>query len=188
MTTDRLDTLTELTEKARHIVTAAAELMLSDELLDAGDLNSESEEKQLKIWDLLRMHNTCGSLLHTLLDVFDRIDAELYGAGRDRLEELRQHSTAPDQRSKGYTLEDGTQLADFARGLQNLTAEQLDNLTGEKEKSGAEILLKRSERQKVIAEILGNLRRLGVITDQQTAEQLDGSGDALPDQRGGAAQ
>lgn len=142
MTDNRLCALTDLTEKARSIAKAAAELMLSDELIDADDIDSKDEKRQLSVWEVLRTHNTCGSLLHVLLDLFDRMDAELDGADRDELEKL--HSPAPEQHSTAYTLEGGTRLADFARSLQKLTPEQL--------------------------------------------EQLDGSGDALPDQRGGAAQ
>lgn len=76
---------------------------------------------------------------------------------------------AQDQRSSaGYTLEDGTPLSEFARRLQNLTAEQLDNLTGEKENDAAERLLKRAERQEQIDRIIEKLRQLGLVTDQQT--------------------
>ena len=38
---------------------------------------------------------------------------------------------------KGYTLEDGESLADFARRVHNLTAEQLDDLTADEEKNSA---------------------------------------------------
>lgn len=81
---------------------------------------------------------------------------------------------AQDQRSSaGYTLEDGTPLSEFARSLQNLTAEQLDNLTGEKENDAAERLLKRAERSEVIAEILEKLRLLGLVTDQPTPDSRE---------------
>lgn len=44
---------------------------------------------------------------------------------------------ADDTDGKGYTLEDGESLADFARRVQNLTAEQLDDLTADEKKESA---------------------------------------------------
>ena len=44
---------------------------------------------------------------------------------------------ADDTDGKGYTLEDGESLADFARRIQNLTAEQLDDLTADEKENSA---------------------------------------------------
>lgn len=85
MTTDRLCELTDLTEKARHMTRAAAELMQADSLISCNDLHDGDEQKQLKIWDLLRTHDTCASLLFSLLDIFDRLDTEIDGAEQDEM-------------------------------------------------------------------------------------------------------
>jgi hypothetical protein len=44
---------------------------------------------------------------------------------------------AEDTDGKGYTLEDGETLADFARRIRRLTAEQLDDLTADEKKEAA---------------------------------------------------
>lgn len=82
-------------------------------------------------------------------------------------------TAADNTDGKGYTLEDGESLADFARRVQNLTAEQLDDLTADEEKKAEKQPLTQAERQEVIAEILENLRALGFVTDSD-----DGKGGA----------
>jgi hypothetical protein len=60
-----------------------------------------------------------------------------------------------------------------AAGQDPESAEQLDDLTGEKEKDTEKQPLTQAERQEVIAEILENLRALGLVTDSD-----DGKGGA----------
>ncbi len=91
MTTDRLCELTDLTEKARHMTRAVAELMQADSLLSCDDLHTDNKQKQLELWDLLRTHDTCASLLFSLLDIFDRLDTEIDGAAQDEMNAKKQN-------------------------------------------------------------------------------------------------
>lgn len=84
MTDERLCTLTDLNDKARSLAKAAAELMQADKLFSTSDLHTDDQQKQLELWDLLRLHNTCGSLLFSLIDIFDRVDAQLDAEDMER--------------------------------------------------------------------------------------------------------
>ena len=85
MTTDRLCTLSSLTEKARALTNAAAELMDADALVKPSYMDSGNYDQKAKAWDVLRTHDTCGFLLFTLLDILERIDAEINGAELDEM-------------------------------------------------------------------------------------------------------
>ena len=84
MTDKRLCTLTDLNGKARSLAKAAAELMQADEIFSTSDLHTNDQQKQLRLWDLLRLHDTCGSLLFSLIDIFDRVDGQLDAEGAER--------------------------------------------------------------------------------------------------------
>lgn len=85
MTTDRLCTLSSLTEKARALTNAAAELMDADALVKPSDMDSSEFDRKAKAWEVLRTHDTCGWLLLTLLDIFEHMDAEINGAELDEM-------------------------------------------------------------------------------------------------------
>lgn len=85
MTTDRLCTLSSLTEKARALTNAAAELMDADALVKPSYMDSGSYDQKAKAWDILRTHDTCGFLLFTLLDILERMDAEINAAELDEM-------------------------------------------------------------------------------------------------------
>lgn len=85
MTDERLCTLTELNDKARNLARAAAELMQADKLFSTSDLHTNDRQKQFELWDLLRLHDTCGSLLFSLIDIFDRVDGQLNAEDAERI-------------------------------------------------------------------------------------------------------
>ena len=85
MTTDRLCALSSLTEKARALTNAAAELMDADALVKPSDMDSSEFDRKAKAWEVLRTHDTCGWLLLTLLDIFEHMDAEINGAELDEM-------------------------------------------------------------------------------------------------------
>ena len=84
MNAERLCTLTDLNDKARSLAKAAAELMQADKLFSTSDLHTNDQQKQLELWDLLRLHDTCGSLLFSLIDIFDRVDGQLDAEDEER--------------------------------------------------------------------------------------------------------
>lgn len=108
MTDERLCTLTDLNDKARNLAIAAAELMQADKLFSTSDLQTNDQQKQLELWDLLRMHDTCGSLLFSLIDIFDRVDGQLdaedvertaAGATTEKPDGIQDGETAPKKKS-----------------------------------------------------------------------------------------
>lgn len=84
MTDERLCTLTDLNDKARSLARAAAELMQADKLFSTSDLHTKDQQKQLELWDLIRLHDTCGSLIFSLIDIFDRVDGQLDAEDAER--------------------------------------------------------------------------------------------------------
>lgn len=84
MTNERLCTLTDLNNKARNLAEVVAELMQADNHFSTSDLHTDDQRKRLELWDLLRLHNACGSLLFSMIDIFDRVDGQLNAESAER--------------------------------------------------------------------------------------------------------
>lgn len=80
MMQDRICELSSSTEKARGVATAVAELMDCEALVNPRFMDSEKWHERSKAYEVLRNHDTCGSLILVLLDILNLIDKQIDAA------------------------------------------------------------------------------------------------------------
>ena len=89
--TDVQCNITYMTNNAQGVVKALYDLSLCDYIMNQEDMNrSSGTDRNLKVMDLLRTHDTCARLVCVLSDTLDSIMKEL-----DRLDGIQLTEPAP---------------------------------------------------------------------------------------------
>lgn len=89
--TDVQCNITYMTDNAQGVVKALYDLSLCDDIMNQEDMNrSSGTDRNLKVMELLRTHDTCARLVCILSDVLDSIMKEL-----DRLDGIQLTEPAP---------------------------------------------------------------------------------------------
>lgn len=74
---DALCNLAYLIENAQGLAKALFELTLCDDFMNPEDMDTHNTERMLKVWDLLRLHDTSSSLVRVLSDTLKSIEKEI---------------------------------------------------------------------------------------------------------------
>lgn len=74
---DSLNKAIYAAENASQLTRAAYQLTLADELMTPAYMDSSETSKVLRVYELLRTHDTAGTLLRILIDELDRLTAAL---------------------------------------------------------------------------------------------------------------
>ena len=83
--------ITYMTDNAQSVVKALYDLSLCDNIMNQEDMNrSSGTDRNLKVMELLRTHDTCARLVCILSDVLDSIMKEI-----DRLDGIQLTEPAP---------------------------------------------------------------------------------------------
>lgn len=76
-TLDNLIRISASADEAKSLAKAISEMSQADACFSPADLDSKDMTIAMNLYELLRLHNTCGSLMHMLIERLESLCGEL---------------------------------------------------------------------------------------------------------------